>query len=102
MEPRPEGSARYPTGVAPAVGPARSWSLERRVLTPASKAALRLPPPRGWRLPWRELRREPGGPEEGPDLTSSLESLASIREGAQKVSQSVKMPSTPDNCIIEV
>lgn len=53
-------------------------------------------------MPWRELRREPGGPEEGPDLTSSLESLASIREGAQKVSQSVKMPSTPDNCIIEV
>lgn len=53
-------------------------------------------------MPWRELRREPGGPEEEPDLTSSLESLASIREGAQKVSQSAKMPSTPDNCIIEV
>lgn len=74
----------------------------RQVRTPASNAALRPPPPRGRRLPWRELRREPGGPEEGAELASLLESLASVREGAHKISESLKMPSTPDTCIIEV
>lgn len=81
-EPRPERSAWYPASVSPAVGPARSRLLRRPIPTPASKAALRLPPPRGRRLPWRELRREPDGPELGPELTSSLESLASNRAGA--------------------